>query len=64
MIGAGSESFRVVLYLVKRLPAMITPRWVSTRTQPIAIADVIAYLRAAPDVEESTGREIEIGGPR
>ena len=42
VIGAGSESFRVVYYLVKRLPAMVTPRWVTTRTQPIAIADVVA----------------------
>ena len=64
VIGAGSESFRVVLYLVKRLPAMVTPRWVSTRTQPIAIRDVIGYLSAAPDVAGSTGREIEIGGPQ
>lgn len=64
VIGAGSESFRVVYYLTKRLPAMITPRWVSTRTQPIAIADVIGYLRAAPAVEAAAGREIEIGGPQ
>lgn len=63
VIGSGSESFRVVLHLVKRLPVMITPRWVETRTQPIAIADVVAYLRAAPAVEASAGREIEIGGP-
>ena len=63
VIGAGSESFRVVYYLVKRLPAMVTPRWVTTRTQPIAIADVIAYLRAAATIPEAAGREIEIGGP-
>ena len=63
VIGSGSESFRVVYYLVKRLPAMVTPRWVSTKTQPIAIADVIAYLRAAPGIEAAAGREIEIGGP-
>ncbi len=63
VIGAGSESFRVVYYLVKRLPAMVTPRWVTTRTQPVAIADVVAYLRAAPEVEAAAGREIEIGGP-
>ena len=63
VIGAGSESFRVVLYLTKRLPMMITPRWVATRTQPIAIADVVAYLRAAPEVAAASGREIEIGGP-
>ncbi len=63
VIGAGSESFRTVLYLVKRLPVMVTPRWVGTRTQPIAIADVIDYLRAATDLELPLEREIEIGGP-
>ena len=63
VIGAGSESFRVVYYLVKRLPAMVTPRGVDTRTQPVAIADVIAYLREAPRVDAASGREIEIGGP-
>ena len=46
VIGSGSESFRTVFFLVKRLPVMITPRWTTTRTQPIAIADVIAYLGA------------------
>ncbi len=63
VIGAGSESFRTVLYLVKRLPAMVTPRWVGTRTQPIAIADVIGYLSAAADLDLPLEREIEIGGP-
>jgi len=63
VIGGGSESFRVVYYLVKRLPAMVTPRWVSTKTQPIGIDDVIAYLAAAPGIEAAAGREIEIGGP-
>ncbi len=63
VIGAGSESFRTVYYLVKRLPAMVTPRWVTTRTQPIAIRDVIAYLAQAPGAEGARGRAIEIGGP-
>jgi uncharacterized protein YbjT (DUF2867 family) len=63
VIGGGSESLRTVAYLVKRLPAMITPSWTKTRTQPIAAADVVAYLAAAPDVPASAGREIEIGGP-
>jgi uncharacterized protein YbjT (DUF2867 family) len=63
VIGSGSESFRVVYWLVRRLPVMVTPRWVATKTQPIAVGDVVGYLRAAPDVEESSGREIEIGGP-
>jgi len=63
VIGAGSESFLTVYYLVKRLPAMITPRWVTTATQPIAIGDVIRYLAEAPAVDEARGRQIEIGGP-
>jgi uncharacterized protein YbjT (DUF2867 family) len=62
VIGGGSESLRTVAYLVKRLPAMVTPSWTSTRTQPIAAADVVAFLAAALDVEASRGREIEIGG--
>jgi uncharacterized protein YbjT (DUF2867 family) len=63
VIGAGSESFRTVYYLVRRLPAMVTPRWVTTRTQPIAIDDAIAFLAAAADLELAVDREIQIGGP-
>jgi len=63
VIGSGSESLRTIAFLVKRLPAMITPSWTNTRTQPIAAEDVVSYLAAAPRVPESAGREIEIGGP-
>lgn len=63
VIGAGSESFRTVYYLVRRLPLMVTPRWVSTRTQPIAIADAVGFLAAASDLDLPADREIEIGGP-
>lgn len=63
VIGSGSESLMTIAFLTKRLPAMVTPSWTSTRTQPIAAADVVAYLAAAPDVPASAGREIEIGGP-
>ncbi|MBA2522728.1 MAG: NAD(P)H-binding protein [Solirubrobacterales bacterium] len=63
VIGGGSESLRTVAYLVKRLPVMLTPSWTKTRTQPIAVADVIAYLSAAPDLPATSGREIQIGGP-
>jgi uncharacterized protein YbjT (DUF2867 family) len=63
VIGAGSESFRTLFYLVRRLPAMVTPRWVGTRTQPIAVADAVAYLAAAADLGLAADREIEIGGP-
>ena len=63
VIGEGSESFRTMLYLVRRLPLMITPRWTSTKTQPIAVDDVVAYLAESSRVEESAGRELQIGGP-
>lgn len=63
VIGAGSESFLTVFYLVRRLPLMITPRWVTTRTQPIAIDDAVAYLVAASDLDAPLDREIQIGGP-
>jgi uncharacterized protein YbjT (DUF2867 family) len=63
VIGSGSESFRTVFYLVRRLPVMITPRWVTTRTQPIAVADVIEFLAAAADLGLPVDREIQIGGP-
>lgn len=63
VIGTGSESFRTAFYLVRRLPVMITPRWLATRTQPIAVADAVAYLAAAADLDLPVDREIEIGGP-
>ncbi|MEA2465936.1 MAG: hypothetical protein QOJ57_62, partial [Thermoleophilaceae bacterium] len=63
VVGAKSDSFRTLRYLVERLPAMIAPAWLKTPTQPIGIDDVIAYLSQAPRVEESSGREVQIGGP-
>ncbi|MGE0068107.1 MAG: NAD(P)H-binding protein [Solirubrobacterales bacterium] len=63
VIGAGSESFRTVFYLVKRLPVMVTPRWVTTRTQPIAVVDAVAYLADASDLDLPLDRELQIGGP-
>jgi uncharacterized protein YbjT (DUF2867 family) len=63
VVGAGSESYRTLRYLVQRLPAMIAPAWLATPTQPIGINDVITYLARAPDVAASAGREVQIGGP-
>jgi uncharacterized protein YbjT (DUF2867 family) len=63
VVGAGSESYRTLRYLVQRLPAMIAPSWLSTPTQPIGIDDVIAYLAGAPNVAGSVSREVQIGGP-
>ncbi len=62
IVGSGSLSFEIIRYLAERVPIMITPRWVSTRTQPLGVADVLAYLASALDVPESTGRVIQIGG--
>ena len=63
VVGGGSESFQIVYWLVRRLPAMVTPSWMKTRTQPIGVADVVAYLAAAADADPAAEREIEIGGP-
>ena len=63
VVGAGSESYRTVRYLVERLPAMIAPSWLRNRTQPIAIADVLEYLVQAAERPEAAGREVQIGGP-
>ena len=63
VVGAGSESYSTLRYLVERLPAMIAPAWLSTETQPIAVDDVLSYMEQAPAVPESAGREIQIGGP-
>ncbi len=62
VLGAGSASFRMLMDLVKRLPAMITPRWVETRSQPIAIGDALAYLERARNVPPDGHRIVEIGG--
>lgn len=63
IIGSGSASFEILRYLVERLPVMITPRWVRTETQPIAVRDVLHYLVAALETPATTGQVIDIGGP-
>jgi uncharacterized protein YbjT (DUF2867 family) len=63
VVGAGSESYRTVRYLVERLPAMIAPSWLRNRTQPIAIDDVLEYLAQAAALPDADGLEVQIGGP-
>ena len=63
VVGAGSESYRTLRYLVGRLPVMVAPAWLQTPTQPIGIESTVEYLQRAPDVPESAGREVQIGGP-
>ena len=63
IIGSGSASFEILRYLVERLPVMITPSWVSTESQPVAISDVLHWLVQCLEVPETTGQTLEIGGP-
>jgi uncharacterized protein YbjT (DUF2867 family) len=63
VVGAQSASFRMLSDLVHRLPAMVVPRWVETRSQPIAIADVVSYLSAGRRIPLDGGRTVvEVGG--
>ena len=62
IIGSGSASFEMIRALVERLPIMITPRWVNTAAQPIAIEDVIEYLAAAIGLQHEGNLTVEIGG--
>lgn len=62
IVGSGSVSFEIVRALVEKLPVMTTPTWVKTRTQPIAVEDVIAYLVEALDVTVEGSKVFEIGG--
>ncbi len=63
IIGAGGASFEMVKALVERLPFMITPRWVTTLCQPIAVEDVISYLVGCLKDERTSGGTFDIGGP-
>jgi uncharacterized protein YbjT (DUF2867 family) len=63
VIGSGSLSFEMLRYLTERLPVMITPRWVRTRIQPIAIRDVLRYLVACAELPPEVNRAFDIGGP-
>lgn len=63
IIGSGSSSFELVRYLADRLPVMITPKWVRTRTQPIAIRNVLGYLAGCLENPDTAGLTLDIGGP-
>ena len=61
IIGAGSVSFQLIRYLTERVPVLISPRWVSTLTQPIAIEDVLRYLVECLEMPETENRILEMG---
>ncbi|MEU7755290.1 SDR family oxidoreductase [Micromonospora sp. NPDC049101] len=63
IIGSGSASFEMLRYLTERLPAMVTPRWVRNRIQPIAVRDVLRYLAGCVDLPPDVSRGFDIAGP-
>ena len=63
IIGAGSASFEILRYLTERLPLMVTPKWLRTRVQPIAVRDVLYYLTNAAELPADVSRAFDIGGP-
>ncbi len=63
IIGSGSASFEMLRYLTERLPAMVTPMWVDTRIQPIAVRDVLRYLVGAAALPAEVSRRFDLGGP-
>ena len=63
ILGSGSASFEILRYLVDRLPAMVTPRWVGTPCQPVAIRDVLGWLVGVLDAPAAAGRTFDVGGP-
>lgn len=63
IIGSGSASFEILRYLVERLPVMVTPRWLRTESQPIAVDNVLGYLVGCLSTPETVGRTLDIGGP-
>jgi uncharacterized protein YbjT (DUF2867 family) len=63
IIGSGSASFEMLRYLTERLPVMVTPQWVSTRIQPIAVGDVLRYLVGCAALPADVSRSFDIGGP-
>ncbi|MEL3944280.1 MULTISPECIES: SDR family oxidoreductase [Streptomyces] len=63
VIGSGSASFEMLRYLTERLPVMVTPSWVRTRTQPIGVRDVLRYLVGSAAMPADVDRAFDIGGP-
>jgi uncharacterized protein YbjT (DUF2867 family) len=63
IIGSGSASFEMLRYLTERLPVMVTPKWVRSRVQPIAVRDVLSYLTGVLDLDPTVNRRFDIAGP-
>jgi uncharacterized protein YbjT (DUF2867 family) len=63
VVGRGSAAFETIVALVDRLPVMVTPRWVDTQTQPVALGDLVAFLAGVCGRAEARGQAFDVGGP-
>lgn len=63
IVGSGSASFEIIRDLVEKLPIMITPKWVNTKSQPIAIRNILEYLSGVLLKKETFNRAFDVGGP-
>ena len=63
VVGRGSAGFETIVALVERLPAMVAPKWISSPTQPIALADIVRYLAEVAGRPEAIGESFDVGGP-
>ena len=64
ILGAGGGSFQMLQYLVERLPVMVCPKWVLTKSQPISVDDVVTYLIKSIELEDTANKDFDIGGPK
>lgn len=63
ILGQGGGSFQMLQYLVERLPIMVCPKWVLTKSQPISVDDVVTYLITSIELENTANKDFDIGGP-
>ena len=63
ILGQGGGSFQMLQYLVERLPVMVCPKWVLTKSQPISVDDVVTYLIKSLELEDTNNKDFDIGGP-
>jgi uncharacterized protein YbjT (DUF2867 family) len=63
ILGQGGGSFQMLQYLVERLPVMVCPKWVLTKSQPISVDDVVTYLIKSIEIKETANKDFDIGGP-
>lgn len=63
ILGQGGGSFQMLQYLVERLPMMVCPKWVLTKSQPISVDDVVTYLVKSIEIQETSNKDFDIGGP-